>query len=82
MFSLSWSQSLFFNGLLNKREDERIAVMPLSSGILIGSLTVVIGVAIYAGTRQKKAAMIVIGCGAGMALLTLGVAALAVNSGM
>ena len=35
-----------------------------------------------ASAAVVTAAMIVIGCGAGMALLTLGVAALAVNSGM
>ena len=56
--------------------------MPLSSGILIGVLAVVVGVALYVATLQKKTAIIVIGFGAGVALLTLGVVALAVKSGM
>ena len=56
--------------------------MPLSSGILVGLLAVVVGAALYAGTRQKKAAVVVVGVGLAVALLTLGVVALAVNSGM
>ena len=56
--------------------------MPLSFGILIGVLAVVVGAALYIGTRRKKTAMVVVGIGAGVALLTLGVMALVVNSGM
>ena len=56
--------------------------MPLSFGILIGVLIVVVGAALYLGTRRKKTAMVVAGIGAGVALLTLGVVVLAVNSGM
>ena len=56
--------------------------MPLSFGILIGLLTIGVGAALYVGTRQKRAAMVVIGVGAAVALLTLGVVVLAVNSGM
>ncbi len=56
--------------------------MPLSFGILIGLLTIGVGAAVYMGTRQKKAALIVMGVGAAVALLTIGVVVLAVNSDM
>jgi hypothetical protein len=56
--------------------------MPLSIGILFGLLAVMAGAALYVGTRHKKAAVVVIGLGAAVALLTLGVVVLAVNSGM
>lgn len=56
--------------------------MPFSFGILIGVLVVVVGAVLYFGTRQKLAALVVVGVGACMALMTLGVVALAVNSGM
>ena len=56
--------------------------MPLTSGILIGAVAVVVGVAMLLGTRQKKAAVILICFGLGVALLTIGVVALAINSGM
>ncbi len=56
--------------------------MPLTSGILIGVVTVIAGMAMYLGTAQKKAAMIVIWFGLGVALGTLGVVVLAINSGM
>ena len=56
--------------------------MPLSFGILVGLLAVVVGAAPYVGTGQKKAAVVIVGVGAAVALLTLGIMALAVNSGM
>ena len=48
----------------------------------VTALAVVVGAVLYVGTRQKKAAVVVVGVGAAVALLTLGVVALAVNSGM
>ncbi len=56
--------------------------MPLTTGILIGVVAVVVGVAIYVGTTQKKAAMFVICFGLGVVLLTLGVVVLSIKSGM
>ena len=56
--------------------------MPLTSGILIGIVAVAVGVAMYFGTSQKKAAMVLVWFGLGVALLTIGVVMLAVNSGM
>ena len=56
--------------------------MPLTAGILVGLAAFVVGVAMYFGTPQKNAAIIVICFGLGVALLTLGVVMLAVNSGM
>ena len=56
--------------------------MPLTSGILSGIVAVFVGVAMYLGTQQKKMAAIMICLGLGVALLTIGIVALAVNSGM
>jgi hypothetical protein len=56
--------------------------MPFSFGILVGLLAVVVGAFLYVWTRQKKAAVILFGVGAAVALLTFGVVLLAVNSGM
>jgi hypothetical protein len=56
--------------------------MPLSFGLLVGLLAVVVGAILYVTTRQKKVAVVVIGVGATVALLTLAVLVLAVNSGM
>ena len=56
--------------------------MSLSAGILIGLLAVIIGAALYRGTQQKKAALVVMVVGAMLALLTVGLIVLAVNSGM
>lgn len=56
--------------------------MPLTSGILIGLVAIVAGVAMYIGAWQKKAAVILICFGLGVVLLTLAVVALAINSGM
>jgi hypothetical protein len=56
--------------------------MPFSSGILIGAIAIVFGVAMYVANKQKKAAMLVIGFGLGVVMLTFGVVALAINSGM
>ena len=65
-----------------KSSTERGAELPLTAGILIGLAAFVAGVAMYFGTPQKKAAIIVICFGLGVVLLTLGVVMLAVNSGM
>ena len=56
--------------------------MPLSAGILVGLVAIVVGAALYIGTGQKKMAMAFIGVGAAVALVTVGVVVLAVNSGM
>jgi len=56
--------------------------MPLSFGLLVGLLAVVIGVVLYAVTGQKKAAVALVGVGAAVALLTLAALVLAVGSRM
>lgn len=56
--------------------------MPLSSGLLVGVLTVVVGTILFVAKRQKKAAVLVVGVGAAMALVTLAILVLAVNSRM
>jgi len=56
--------------------------MPLSFGLIVGLLVVVVGVILSLATQQKKIAMVVIGVGATMALLTLAALVLAVNSRM
>ena len=56
--------------------------MPLSFGVLVGLLTVVVGAILYMATPQKKAALAVVCVGAVVALFTLAVLVLAVNSGM
>jgi hypothetical protein len=61
---------------------ERSAEVPLSSGIFVGLLAVVVGAVLYVAMRRKTAAVVVIGIGVTVALLTLGLVALAVHSGM
>jgi hypothetical protein len=56
--------------------------MPLTFGILIGVVAVFLGLAMYFGTPQKKAAVVIMCFGLGVTLLTLGVLALVINSGM
>jgi hypothetical protein len=56
--------------------------MPFSFGLLAGLLAVVCGGVLYGATRQKKAAVMMMGVGAAVALLTLVVLVLAVNSRM
>ena len=56
--------------------------MPFSLGILVGLLAVAVGAGLYVGTRQKKVAVVVIIAGIVVALLTLAVIVLAVNSRM
>lgn len=56
--------------------------MPLSFGVLVGLLTIVVGTVLYKGMRQKRAAMVVIGIGAAMVLLVLAALVLAANSNM
>ena len=56
--------------------------MPLSFGLLVGLLAVVVGAILYGITRQKKVAMVVVCIGATVALLTIAALVLAVNSGM
>lgn len=56
--------------------------MPFSFGIVIGFLTILVGVVLYVTTQKKKAAIMMVGIGAVMAFLTLVVVVLAVNSGM
>lgn len=56
--------------------------MPFSFGLLAGLLAVVCGVVLYGATQQKKAAVVMISVGAAVALLTLVVLVLAVNSKM
>ena len=56
--------------------------MPLTFGILVGVVAVIVGLAMYFGTPQKKAAVVIMYFGLGVTLLTLGVVGLVINSGM
>jgi len=56
--------------------------MPLSSGILLGLVVVVVGAILFFATNYKKMAKVVIGIGAVVTLLTLILIVLAVNSPM
>jgi len=56
--------------------------MPLSFGILFGLLITFVGVTLYFATRYKKLAKILIGIGAVISLITVGIIVLAMNSSM
>jgi hypothetical protein len=55
--------------------------MGVSFGVVIGLVIILIGAGLL-GTRQKKLAGALIGAGAAVALITIGVIVLAVHSGM
>ena len=56
--------------------------MPVTFGIPLGIVVVVFGAILFFATRYKKIAMVVIGIGAVIAILTFIVVLLAVNSPM
>ena len=56
--------------------------MPLSFGLVIGILAVMVRAVLYVVTRRKEAAVVMVGVGAGVVLLTLALLVLAAHSGM
>lgn len=56
--------------------------MPLSFGIPIGFMVVIIGAILFFATRYKKAAKVVIGVGLVIAVMTFILIVLALNSQM
>jgi len=56
--------------------------MPCSFGLPLGLIVVIVGVILYFATSYKRAAMVVIGVGMVITLLTILLIVLAVNSQM
>jgi len=56
--------------------------LPLSFGLVIGILAVMVRAVLYVVTRRKEAAVVMVGVGAGVVLLTLALLVLAAHSGM
>jgi cytochrome c biogenesis protein CcdA len=69
-------------GLPTAKFAERIINMPLTFGILIGFLVIVIGAILLLATRYKKTAKVVIGVGLVITGLTFILIFLALNSQM
>jgi len=57
-------------------------IMPLSFGIPIGFMVVIVGAILFFATRYKKTAKVVIGVGLVIAVLTFILIVLALNSQM
>ena len=57
-------------------------IMPVSFGIPLGLVIVVVGAILFFATRYKKTAKVVMGVGAAITILTLLVIVLALNSQM
>ena len=56
--------------------------MPLTLCLLVGILAVIVGIAMFMATGMKKMAMVIMGIGFAMAVVTVVMVVLAVNSGM
>jgi len=62
--------------------NERSLGMPLTLCLLVGILAVIVGIAMFMATGMKKMAMVIMGIGFAMAVVTVVMVVLAVNSGM
>ncbi|MBC8504053.1 MAG: hypothetical protein ISR58_17450 [Anaerolineales bacterium] len=56
--------------------------MPLSFGLPVGIIIILVGLILYYSTSYKKMAKIILGIGATLAILTVGAFILVMNSSM